>query len=152
VTSRSATKFIVGKVSLNSGPIYPSWILEGNPVSCNKVLSSSKDGSSSTIMWDCTAGRFNWYYDVDETLYVIEGSVTIKDDAGVTHHVSAGDTVFFPAGSRAEWHVENYIRKIAFCRAPLPGPLVFWKRVVRFLRRCLGVGNKNAAPAMFRTD
>jgi hypothetical protein len=103
-------------------------------------------------MWDCTAGRFNWYYDVDETLYVIEGSVTIKDDAGLTHRVSAGDTVFFPAGSHAEWHVENYIRKIAFCRAPLPAPLVFWKRGIRFLKRRLGVGNKSAAPAMFRTD
>jgi EutQ-like cupin domain len=28
---------------------------------------------------NCTAGRFDWFYDVDETVYVLEGSVTIKN-------------------------------------------------------------------------
>jgi uncharacterized cupin superfamily protein len=146
-------KFSIGKVDLNLGPIRPDWVIEGKPVSRNKLLSYSADGNSSTMMWDCTAGRFNWYYDIDETLYVIEGSVNIKDPAGVIHRVTVGDTVFFPAGSHAEWHVESYIRKVAFLRTPLPAPLAFVKRGYRFLkRRISGGANKDDTPAMFRAD
>ena len=143
-------KYTVGRVELNSGPINPAWVLEGNPVSCNKLLSYSADGSASTMMWDCTAGRFNWHYDVDETLYIIEGSVIIKEASGQSKRLSAGDVVFFPAGSSAEWHVETYIRKVAFCRTPLPGPVVFAKRGLRFLKRRLGLGGSSeAGPSMF---
>ncbi len=142
----SFVNFAVGKVDLNRGPIYRSWVLEGNPLSGTKVLSSSADGTACTVIWDCTAGRFNWYYDVDETLYVIEGSVIIKDVTGAARRLGVGDMVFFPAGSRAEWLVEDYIRKIAFCRSPLPRPLVFMKRGYRFLKRFVGRGNKDAVP------
>ncbi len=145
-------KFSIGKVELASGPIRRSWVLEGNPISCNKLLSYSADGTASTMIWDCTAGRFNWYYDVDETLCVLEGSVIIKDAAGTTHRLGVGDTVFFPAGSHAEWHVEDYVRKVAFIRTPLPGPVVFVKRGFKFLRRVLLGREKNAGPAMFGTD
>jgi uncharacterized cupin superfamily protein len=140
----------VGQIALNPSPIYPNWVLEGNPVARNKVLSSSADGSASTIIWDCTAGRFNWIYDVDETIYVIEGGVVVKDVAGATRRLNAGDTIFFPAGARAEWHVESYIRKIAFCRAPLPRLFVFVRRGYGFLKRLIrGSRSKNATAAMF---
>jgi uncharacterized protein len=151
MTVESVIKMGVGQVSLNPSPIYRDWILEGDPVARNTVLSSSADGTSSTLIWDCTAGRFNWFYDIDETIYVIEGSVVIKDPSGTSTRLSVGDTIFFPAGARAEWHVENYIRKIAFCRTPLPRPLVFAKRAYRFLKRRMGISNgANTAPAMFK--
>jgi len=144
-------KLEVGKIVLNPSPINPGWILEGNPIARNQLISSSADGTASTLIWDCTAGRFNWIYGVDETIYVIEGGVVVKDSAGTARRLSAGDTIFFPAGSRAEWHVENYIRKIAFCRSPLPRPLLLAKRAYRFLKRCMGSGTpENAAPAMFQ--
>jgi uncharacterized cupin superfamily protein len=152
MTVESVIKLGVGQINLNPSPIYPSWVLEGNPAARNKVLSSSADSTASTLIWDCTAGRFNWYYDIDETIYVIEGGVVIKDAAGVVHRLSAGDTIFFPAGARAEWHVEDYIRKIAFCRAPLPKPLVFAKRSLRFLKRLVGNGRSADAPAMFQSS
>jgi hypothetical protein len=113
------------------------------------VLSSSADGTASTLIWDCTAGRFNWFYDVDETIYVIEGGVVLREHGGAARRLSAGDTIFFPAGARAEWHVENYIRKIAFCRMPLPRPMVFAKRGFRFLKRLIGYrASPDSAPAM----
>ena len=140
----------VGQLALNPSPIYANWVLEGNPVARNKILSSSADGSASTIIWDCTAGRFNWTYDVDETIYVIEGGVFVKDIGGSTRRLNTGDTIFFPAGARAEWHVESYIRKIAFCRAPLPRSFVFARRGYGFLKRLMGGGaRENAAAAMF---
>jgi uncharacterized cupin superfamily protein len=153
MTIASVIKFGVGEVNLNPSPIYSHWVLEGNPVARNKVLSSSADGTASTLIWDCTAGRFNWFYDIDETLYVIEGGVVVKDTAGASRRLSVGDTIFFPAGSRAEWLVENYVRKIAFCRKPLPRPLVFAKRGYRFLKRFTGLGaSADATPAMFHNS
>jgi uncharacterized cupin superfamily protein len=147
----SVIKLRVEQVDLNPSPIHPNWILEGNPVARNRLISSSADGTASTLIWDCTAGRFNWFYDVDETIYVIKGGVVVRDVAGVARRLSAGDTIFFPAGTRAEWHVEDYIRKIAFCRIPLPRSVVFARRGFRFLKRLLGSGDRaNAAPAMFQ--
>jgi uncharacterized protein len=145
----SVIKMRAAEVTLNPSPIYPDWVLEGKPIARNQVLSRSADGTATTFLWDCTAGRFNWHYDVDETLYVIEGGVVVKDDAG-TRVLSVGDTIFFPAGARAEWHVENYVRKIAFCRTPLPRMLVLAKRGFRLLKRLVGRGGSaEASPAMF---
>lgn len=151
MSMESVIKLAVGQLALNPSPIYPEWVIEGNPIARNKVLSSSADGTASTLIWDCSAGRFNWFYDVDETIYVIEGGVVIRDAGGAARRLSAGDTIFFPAGARAEWHVEDYIRKIAFCRVPLPRPIVFARRGYRFLKRLVGTrGGANAAPAMFQ--
>lgn len=151
MSMESVIKLAVGQLALNPSPIHPEWVIEGNPIARNKVLSSSADGTASTLIWDCSAGRFNWFYDVDETIYVIEGGVVIRDAGGAARRLSAGDTIFFPAGARAEWHVEDYIRKIAFCRVPLPRPIVFARRGYRFLKRLVGTrGGANAAPAMFQ--
>ena|SRR5271170_2917674 len=98
-------------------PIKPDWILEGEPVARVALLSRSADGKATTCYWDCTAGRFNWYYGLDETVHVLEGAVTLKSPRGHTQRVLAGDTVFFPAGSHAEWTVDTYVRKLAFLRA-----------------------------------
>jgi uncharacterized cupin superfamily protein len=147
----SVVKTEVAKLPLNACPITPTWVLEGNPVARNAVLSYSADGSASTLIWDCTAGRFKWYYDVDETIYVIEGGMTIKDGGG-TRRLTAGDTIFFPKGAVAEWTVESYIRKVAFVRTPLPYPLTFAKRAIRFLKRRLGIsGSKSGATVMFQS-
>lgn len=100
-------------------PIPRSWILEGNPFARDKRLAGSSDQLSSTLMWDCTAGRFNWFYEDDEVAHVLEGSVVIEDAAGVRRRLETGDTYLFPAGSRYQWTVSNYIRKIAFSRPPL---------------------------------
>ena len=120
MTVENAIKYGIGQVTLGAAGINPKWILEGNPVARNKLLSESADGTATSYIWDCTAGRFNWFYDFDETVYVIEGGVVVRDLDGGTRRLSVGDTMFFPAGARAEWTVEEYIRKIAFCRAPLP--------------------------------
>jgi hypothetical protein len=105
-----------------------------------ELLSSSADGTASTYFWDCTAGRFNWFYSFDETLHILEGEVTLKFPTGASQRVVAGDTVFFPAGSTAEWTVDKYVRKLAFCRTPVPGFLTFARHLVRRLRR-LGRGD-----------
>jgi hypothetical protein len=127
-----------GNASLSPSPICPDWILEGNPLARNKMVSRSADGNASTFLWDCSAGRFNWFYDIDETVYIIEGSVIIKDAAHGVRQVNAGDTIYFPAGSTAEWTVPRYVRKVAFLRGPLPRPLQIARRTYRSLKRLVG--------------
>ena len=51
-------------VNLTPRPIEPSWIIEGNPVAQSCVLSRSADGLATTIVWQCSEGKFNWHYDL----------------------------------------------------------------------------------------
>lgn len=117
-----------------ANPINTAWILDGSPVARVELLSSSADGTASTYFWDCTAGRFNWFYSFDETFHVLEGAVTLKYPSGASRRVSAGDTVFFPTGTTAEWIVDDYIRKLAFCRTPVPRLVTAARQIVRRLK------------------
>jgi uncharacterized protein len=125
-----------------ANPVRAEWILEGSPVARIQLLSTSEDGTASTYFWDCTAGRFNWFYAFDETFHILEGEVTLKDAAGESRRVVAGDTVFFPLGSAAEWTVHQYVRKLAFCRVPVPQMLTTARNMVRSVRRMVG-GNSS---------
>lgn len=138
------------QVEMKSCPINPAWVIEGAPIARNHILSRSLDGSATTLLWDCTTGVFHWHYDIDETVHVLEGSAVIRDDTGVEHRINAGDHVLFRAGSHAIWRVETYIRKVAFCRSPVPAPLIFMTRVVRKMRKLIGSASKEQdSPAMF---
>ncbi len=121
--------------NLDAAPISSTWILEGTPVARVKLLSGSTDDRAFTFMWDCTAGRFNWFYGIDETICLLEGSVVIKDHNGATHCLSAGDTFYFPKGTCAEWTVNAYVRKIAFIHVPLPGKLLQVRRILKAIKR-----------------
>lgn len=107
-------------LGLVCAPIPRAWIVDGNPGARSKPLAGSSDGLASAMMWDCTAGRFNWFYDADEIAHVLEGSAVIQDAAGVSRALRAGDTFLFPAGSRYQWTIPGYVRKIAFLHSPLP--------------------------------
>jgi uncharacterized protein len=151
--TENASTFGTDDLRLDSAPLHPTWILEGNPVARNRLLATSTDGSGSTYMWDCTAGRFNWHYGCDETIYVIEGSVLLRDQSGVSRRVSAGESFFFPTGTVFEWTVERYIRKVAFCLSPMPRPIRVARRGYRFLKSILrGAQPGDASTPMSRMD
>jgi uncharacterized protein len=130
-----------------ASPIQPSWILEGAPVARIQCLSESADGTASTWFWDCTAGRFNWFYSFDETLHILEGGFGLKDLlSGAARRVTAGDVVYFPQGARAEWTVDHYVRKLAFCRTALPSYLVAARNVARRVKGAMrGQSGRTAA-------
>jgi uncharacterized protein len=124
-------------VNLTPRPIEPCWIIEGNPVAQWCVLSKSADGLASTMVWECSEGRFNWYYDFDETILILEGSIVLENDMMKPSRYSAGDVIFFKDGAHARWHVEGHVRKLAFCRTTQPMLLGFALRVVNKLKRTL---------------
>lgn len=142
--SQSSIVFSPSEVSLQPAPITPEWILEGNPVARNRELSHSRDWGAWTMVWDCTGGRFEWHYDIDETVHFVEGSVTISSEGMAPRRFGPGDVIFFPAGSKATWEVHSYIRKVAFCRTVPPAPLVLCQKIYQRVRRLVGGRSGNA--------
>ncbi len=124
-------------VNLSPKPIEPSWIIEGNPAAQCCVLSRSADGLASTLVWTCSEGKFNWYYDFDETILILEGSIVLENDTMSPTRYNPGDVIFFKHGAHARWHVEKYVRKFAFCRTTQPVPLAFALRAANKLKRIL---------------
>lgn len=122
-------------VDLKPAPIEPSWIVEGDPRASSYVLSTSTDGTASTLVWACTEGKFNWYYDFDETIMILEGSIVIESDGMPPKRYGVGDVIFFRDGAHAKWHVEGHVKKIAFCRKTAPAWIGFTVRVINKLKR-----------------
>src|ERR1700682_5473833 len=132
-------------VNLTPRPIEPSWVIEGNPFAQCSTLSKSADGTASTMVWQCSEGKFNWYYDFDETILILEGSIVLENDAIPPPRYGPGDVVFFKDGAHARWHVEGHVKKLAFCRKTQPVLLGFALRVFSKLRRTLMPGGKRQA-------
>src|ERR1700738_1657911 len=105
--------------NLTPSPIEPSWIIDGNPVAQSSVLSQSADGLATTMVWQCTAGKFNWYYDLDETILILEGSIVVENDTMPPTRYGPGDVIFFKKDAHAKWHAEGHVRKLAFWRKPM---------------------------------
>jgi uncharacterized protein len=124
-------------------PMAPDCILTGAPEWGAKLLATSHDGTSSSIAWECTAGRFKCIYSEDETAVVIAGEVFITTDKGDERRLGQGDMAFFPAGTWCIWHVTGRIRKVAVLRKPLPQPLGFGVRAWSKLLNTLGLKVKS---------
>ena len=116
----------------------PDWVLSGRPETRSKQLARSHDRTSCAMVWDCTAGLFNWHYNKDETLVVISGEAFITNEKGEERRLGPGDIVFFPAGTSCTWRVTKYIRKVAFLRHTMPRPFGFgvlaWNKLLRIIR------------------
>ncbi|WP_293719984.1 cupin domain-containing protein [Stappia sp.] len=107
-------------LELHDAPINPDWILDGAPRARALTLAQGDDRNANMAVWDCTAGRFHWYFGCDEAVYILEGSVTVTGPDGETRRLEAGDTAYFPAYSWFTWEVEDYVRKVAFCHDVVP--------------------------------
>ena len=115
--------------ALEPAPISPDWILDGTPQARSKVLAKSHDRTSSIMVWECTAGRFNWHYSEDETVVVISGEVFITSEKGEERRLGQGDMGFFPAGSSCTWRINDRVKKVAVLRKDMPLALGFGVRV-----------------------
>ena len=147
--SRELIEIAKTTVDLTPRPIEPSWIIEGKPDATWCVLSKSAGGLASTMVWHCTAGKFNWYYDFDETILILEGGIVLESDTMPPTRYGPGDVIFFKDGAHARWHVESHVKKLAFCRKTQPVWLGFALRVVLKLKKMfLPAGNRQPASLM----
>ncbi|MFC3206186.1 cupin domain-containing protein [Aquamicrobium soli] len=113
----------VDAIAMQPAPINPDWILEGTPVARVGDIVKSTDRTTNSAVWDCTAGTFNWHFGIDETVHILDGEVEVSAAGFGKRVLRAGDVALFRAGTTARWHVPVYVRKIAFCRHPLPWPM-----------------------------
>ncbi len=135
-------------VNFTPKPIDPSWVIEGNPVAQWCVLSKSADGMASTMVWECSAGKFNWYYDFDETILILEGSVVLENDTMRPTRYGVGDVIFFKHGAHARWHVDGHVRKLAFCRTTQPLLFGFALRAINRIKRTLLPSDKRQSASL----
>jgi uncharacterized protein len=148
IASRALIEVAHTTSNLKPSPIEPSWIIEGNPVAQASLLSKSDDGQAWTVVWQCSKGTFDWYYDVDETILILEGSVVIESDAMPPTRYGPGDVIFFREGAHAKWHVESHFRKLAFCRKTQPILLGFALRVFSKIKRTLVPAQRHKADSL----
>lgn len=152
----SITVSAAATAELDPSSVSPDWILAGTPKAEFKWLAGSSDGTASLVIWDCTAGRFEWHYSDDEAVVVIAGEVFIKTGSDEEQRLGPGDSAFFPAGSSCIWRVPDRVRKVAVLHRNLPLPLGLgmraWHRLLRSLRRrersSLGMGLLLLAPQL----
>src|SRR5207247_11344637 len=116
-----------------------AWIHAAKAKKWSKEQALSYDPTSYVMVWDCTAGRFNWQYNKDETLVVISGEAFISDQNGGERRIGPGDIVFFQAGTSAAWRVPNYIKKVAFLRHTMPRPFGFCVLAWNLFLRIVGL-------------
>ena len=135
--------FRIRNLKLGSSPIRNEWIIEGKVEARSVAITTSADGQSFVVVWECSPGKFRWNYDFDETIHFIEGSVTFDDGKGNTRTVGAGDVVYFPKGSSVIWNVHQRVRKLVVCRKALPSPVV---AIISVLRRLKATLSSRAAP------
>ena len=75
-----------------------------------KPTSKEVEEAMKWTTWEKEESTFDWYYDSQETFYVLEGDVTVTWDNGKISF-GTGDLVTFPAGMKCTWHVNKKIRK-----------------------------------------
>lgn len=120
-------------VELDAAPIDPSWVLDGDPRARSGCHSASDDFSASTHVWECSAGSFRWHFGWEETVLILSGSVRVTAEDGTVRTLGVGDVGYFAAGTWATWEIQDHVRKLAFCRRAMPGPLAYALRMKGFV-------------------
>jgi uncharacterized cupin superfamily protein len=109
-TTVAVAKASVREAKLDPWPLEPEQVVEGDPQASGMVLWKSADGKLANGIWECTPGTFTWLH-ADETLCLVDGKVTVTPEGAEPVDIRPGDVVFFPAGTRTEWRVEETVRK-----------------------------------------
>lgn len=104
---------VTGHDDLAPSPMDPSWVVAGDPRP-RSTLVAAKGARTQVWVWDCTDGAFDWrFLSVDETVHVLEGSVTVTLVDGTERTLTPGDVALFPAWSTSRWVVHGYVKKLA---------------------------------------
>lgn len=143
---RVSDKKSIEAAPLRLAPIEPSWIVAGAPLARCAELHRSRDGAAHTMVWDCTAGDFDWTYTDDETVHILEGEAIVDDGTG-KRTIGPGDVFLFPAGTTFRWRVPVYVKKLAFLRVPIPAPAFLAVRGLRKLQALTRSLTTAGAPA-----
>lgn len=76
---------------------------------------------------------------------ILEGSIVLESEGMPPKRYGVGDVIFFREGAHAKWHVEGYVKKVAFLRQSTPLGLGFAIRAVKKLKRMFFVSAERRA-------
>lgn len=123
MTIVNVTADIIDPYQVRLAPWPLKYVLEGDPKASYCVIGRTDDGRNYSGVWECTPGKFEVRYLWDETIYVLEGRVTIEEENGTTREFKTGDIVHFPNGLNCIWIVHETIRKTYTLFLPEPQDL-----------------------------
>ena len=123
---------------LSPAPLDPSWILEGTPVARARTLELPEDRTITAMLWDSSAGRFDWHYGGDEIIHILAGEAELTFESGTVTTVRPGDMVYFPGAQVVRWHVPTYVRKVALYGARI-SPIRRLAHRIPFARRIVNI-------------
>jgi uncharacterized protein len=135
IIAESISRINPEDADLRPDPIPSEWVLKGTPEARATKLQTSRDWTSTVVVWECTPGSFKWEYSKDETVFFLAGEAFMTDDDGQEHRFGAGDIAVIAAGTSCRWRVTEPIRKIAVVRETIWRPLGFVLKVSKKLFR-----------------
>ena len=115
----TAAQLPADDAQLPPAPVPPEWVRQGTPRASAQMLTRSPDGGLVTGVWECTPGRFRWYFACDEVVVILRGTGTVRIGA-VEHALVPGASVYFPIGTDSEWKIHTTLRKHFTHRFPTP--------------------------------
>jgi uncharacterized cupin superfamily protein len=130
VIPQTTTSKIERTADLRDDPIDPQHVLAGRPHARARTWAVSADRTTTHWVWECSAGSFRWWFGFDETVTILEGSVRVEVDGEPPIVLVAGDAAYFPAGRWSTWTIDEYVRKQAVLRVPVPRPIALATRVL----------------------
>ncbi len=107
----------------------PATITLGTPNFRAAPYAASADGGTSSGIWASDGpSTFEWRFESDETVYILQGQVDVTYQ-GHQFSLRPGDTAVFQAGTRAVWHVPDQVLKSYTLNHP--STLTRWWRQLR---------------------
>ena len=88
--------------------------LEGEPVMHGTNLYTSANGQVLSGIYEVTKGKFKVIYPFHEHATVLDGEVTLTDEAGNSVTYGPGDSWFCHQGEVVTWDVKEKLRKTFF--------------------------------------
>lgn len=97
-------------------------ILEGTPDARAMFTAESADQGACAGFWSCDVGRYEFVFDYDEFVYLIDGEMVVTQVAPTaqTYVLKAGDTAHFPQGVTTIWQITRRITKYFVARPAFP--------------------------------
>ncbi len=93
-------------------PIDPNTIESGSPVQRGHLYFNDTDMGLMVGVWDCTPFIGTMApYDVNEFMFILEGSVTMVLADGSEETIRAGESFVIPKGLVCQWKQPDYVRK-----------------------------------------
>ena len=114
MSANAVTKTRIDATSWEPYALPKESIVEGDPKSQVHWLRVSGPGELPYFagLWTAQPSVFDYRFELDETLHVLEGHVVVSVEGGPTIDMRPGDVVSFAKRAMTRWHVKAPFKKV----------------------------------------